>query len=143
VDASGQVVTAGPDTCASHPPAASALCHTEASTTSCMPETPRDKPSSVDADCSGNGRCGVSGCECKDGWHGQFCEVAPECKGVMDRADRCCASGVLDVAGGCCSPGAVLDGAGECCGSGQVDVCGVCGGSSWTVDVRVSAVRAP
>jgi hypothetical protein len=142
VDASGQPVTAGPDTCASQPPITSALCQTEASTTACMPETPRDKPSSVDTDCSGHARCRVSGCECKDGWHGQFCEVPPKCAGVMDRRDVCCASGVLDVSGDCCSPGSVLGASGACCGAGQVDVCGVCGGSSWTVDVRVSAAHA-
>jgi hypothetical protein len=139
VNRAGWVVTAGPDTCASPQPASSALCLTDAAATACRPAADSNLPSSVDADCNGHGLCTAAGCECKDGWHGQFCEVSPRCRGVMDRQDRCCGSGVLNVTGQCCPSGSVLDAAGACCASGQVDVCGVCGGASWTVDVRVRA----
>lgn len=134
---SGQIVGAGPDTCVPPQPTCTALCWPEAALSSCRLAADNNIPSTVDADCNGHGLCGAAGCECKDGWHGQFCEVSPRCRGVMDRHDRCCASGVLNVTGECCPPGSVLDAAGACCSSGQVDVCGVCGGASWTVDVRV------
>jgi hypothetical protein len=134
-DADGRVVTAGPNTCSSQQPATSVQCQTDAAKISCRPVS----AGSDDADCYGHGLCGTSGCDCKDGWHGQFCEVAAKCKGVMD---RCCSSGVLNITGECCPGGSVLDGTGACCVSGQLDVCGVCDGTSWTVDVQVRSVGA-
>jgi hypothetical protein len=139
-DVPGNIASPGSSTCASTQPSSKVMCLSEATLTACRPSFLADWYFKGQ-DCYGHGRCGVSGCECKDGWHGQFCEVPPKCAGVMDRRDVCCASSVLDVSGGCCSPGSVLDASGACCGSGQVDVCGVCGGSSWTVDVRVSLLR--
>lgn len=76
------------------------------------------------------------GCSCKDGWHGQFCEIAANCKGVMTQSDKCCAGGVLDSQGACCAAGGVLDYQGQCC-DGDVDACGVCSGTSWSVDIMV------
>ena len=141
VDSAGQVVTAGSDTCASQQPSSSALCWTEAAKMSCSPATASSAQGTADVvDCYGHGLCGAAGCECKDGWHGQFCEVAARCKGVMDRRDRCCSSGVLNITGECCPSGSVLDGAGACCTSGQVDACGKCDGAAWSTDITVSDV---
>lgn len=137
VDGAGNIVNPGSSTCMSTQPSSKVMCLTEATLTAC-------RPSFLPAlyfrgqDCYGHGLCGADGCDCKDGWRGQFCEVAPRCKGVMDRRDKCCTSGVLNITGDCCPAGSVLDSAGSCCAGGQVDVCGVCGGTSWTVDVRVS-----
>lgn len=116
------------------------MCLTETTLMACKPSFLADWYFKGQ-DCYGHGLCGAAGCECKDGWRGQFCEVPPRCRGIMDRHDRCCASGVLNVTGECCPPGSVLDAAGACCASGQVDVCGVCGGASWTVDVRVRSLE--
>lgn len=138
INQAGQVVTAGPDTCATQQPASSALCWPDAAKVSCKPAQDSGAAGTVDTDCNGHGLCGSSGCDCKDGWRGQYCEVSPKCKGVMDRQDKCCTSGVLDGTGECCPVGSVLDAAGACRAGGQVDVCGVFGGTSWTVDVRVS-----
>lgn len=88
-------------------------------------------------DCYGHGTCTMLGCSCKNGWHGQFCEIPADCNGVMTKSDKCCSSGVLDSQGACCPDGSVLDNLGQCCSTG-VDVCGVCDGSSWSVDIMVS-----
>lgn len=139
VDSAGQVVTAGSETCSSPQPASSAVCWSEVGRTACRPPQPDNiLDSSTTLNCNGHGSCGSAGCHCKDGWHGQFCEIAAKCKGVMGRSDRCCDSGLLNVSGECCPAGSVLDSGGSCCVSGQVDVCGKCDGTSWAVDVRVS-----
>jgi hypothetical protein len=116
------------------------VCLTEATLTACRPSFLADWYFGGQ-DCYGNGECQPAGCDCKDGWHGQFCEVPARCSGVMDKQDRCCSSGVLNVTGHCCPSGAVLDAAGACCMSGKVDVCGVCDGTSWAVDTTVSRRR--
>jgi hypothetical protein len=141
VTSAGSIVNPGSSTCPSAQPASKAMCLTETTVTACRPSFLADWYFKGQ-DCYGHGLCGAAGCECKDGWRGQFCEILPKCRGVMDRQDRCCGSGVLNVTGQCCPSGSVLDAAGACCASGKVDVCGVCGGASWTVDVRVSAELA-
>jgi hypothetical protein len=137
IDGVGSIVNPGSSTCMSAQPSSKVMCLTEATLTACRPSFLADWYFRGQ-DCYGHGLCGADGCDCKDGWRGQFCEVVPRCKGVMDRRDKCCTSGVLNITGDCCPAGSVLDSAGSCCAGGQVDVCGVCGGTSWTVDVPVS-----
>ncbi|WIA29149.1 hypothetical protein OEZ86_011660 [Tetradesmus obliquus] len=124
--------------CKSAPPAKSVTCLQLSQSAICRPGFVADTAFAAQ-DCVGHGSCTMNGCQCEAGWHGQFCEVPDSCAGVMTKSDKCCASGVLDVQGACCDYGAVLDSWGACCAAGRVDKCGKCGGSSWTVDITVSA----
>lgn len=137
MDAAGRAVTPADSTCQLDKPLGTAICLTQATITACKPSFLADWYFRGQ-DCYGHGLCGAAGCECKDGWHGQFCEIPAKCKGVMDRHNQYCSSGVLNVTGECCPTASVLDSSGACCVSGQVDACGSCDGTSWAIDVRVS-----
>lgn len=136
MDDSGARARAGASACPSAAPSSTAVCLRVTQSAVCRPGFIAEEVYG-NKDCYGHGTCTMLGCSCTEGWHGQFCEIAASCKGMMTKFDKCCASGVLDSQGACCSAGSVLDNQGQCC-EGAVDVCGVCRGASWSIDITVS-----
>eukprot|EP00878_Enallax_costatus_P035171 GHUV01039165.1.p1 GENE.GHUV01039165.1~~GHUV01039165.1.p1 ORF type:complete len:341 (+),score=97.19 GHUV01039165.1:954-1976(+) len=136
VDSTGTPAAAGASVCPSAAPSSTAICLRTTQSAVCRPGFIAEADYKA-KDCYGHGTCTMLGCSCSSGWHGQFCEIPPDCIGVMSKANKCCASGVVDGQGACCPAGSVLDSQGQCCQSGTVDACGVCGGTSWSVDIMV------
>ena len=53
--------------------------------------------------CTAQGVCKNGVCVCQPGYRGAYCEIAPQCTGILDLAGNCCQHGVVDVNGTCCS----------------------------------------
>ncbi|KAK9854809.1 hypothetical protein WJX84_004417 [Apatococcus fuscideae] len=86
-------------------------------------------------DCSGQGTCKNNVCSCQPGYRGYYCEISPQCPGILDTNGNCCQNGVVDQNGQCCSQGAITDRNAQCCTSGRLDACGECDGPAKAVDV--------
>ena len=142
VDSAGTSAASGASACPAAAPSSTAVCLRTTQSAVCRPGFIAETDY-MGKDCYAHGTCTMLGCSCSSGWHGQFCEIPPDCTGVMSKANKCCPSGVLDGTGACCPAGSVLDGQGQCCQSGIVDACGVCGGIGWSVDIMVSSHCMP
>jgi len=79
VDSAGTTPSSGGRACQGKQPAASAVCARQAAAAVCTPSFILETLYEAQ-ECWGHGVCTMTGCSCRDGWHGQFCEVSGHSK---------------------------------------------------------------
>ncbi|CAM6098029.1 unnamed protein product [Calypogeia fissa] len=89
--------------------------------------------------CSNNGMCKGTECNCFKGWEGKYCEWPTKCSGrplgyLENGTLSCCPHSKMDIHQRCCGTAmALLDINGVCC-DGALDSCGMCNGSHRSID---------